>query len=79
MIVTNGNDPIAEAIDRESYEYLSTTWPDLLDAIDIRVKQGAKPERLRRYTQSLVGADREGIALRVEQAARHSRRIQEAA
>lgn len=75
MITTNGSsNPIAEALDKMSYDYLSTAFPDLIMAIDIEVAQGSSPERLRFITQRHVGADRENLALRVEQAARYMRR-----
>lgn len=74
---TNGGNPIADALDKMSYDYLSTAFPDLVLAIDTEVAQGSSPERLRFITQRHVGADRENLALRVEQAARYMRKRQQ--
>ncbi len=73
----NGSNPIADALDKMSYDYLSTAFPDLVIAIDQEVSTGSSPERLRFITQRHVGADRENLALRVEQAARYMRKRQQ--
>lgn len=74
---TNGNGTpnngkaLAAALDRMSYEYLSTNAPDLVLAIDQELRIGTAPEGIRFIVQRHVGPDREGLALRCEQAARY--------
>ena len=62
---------LGAALDRMSYEYLATNAPDLLVAIDLELRNGTAPESVRFIVQRHVGPDREGLALRCEQAARH--------
>ena len=62
---------LGEALDRMSYEYLSTNAPDLVVAIDRELAQGSTPEGIRFVVQRYVGPDRDGLARRCEQAARH--------
>ncbi|MBP8293899.1 MAG: hypothetical protein KAX65_14070 [Caldilineaceae bacterium] len=69
---TNGaGHGLTAALDRMSYEYLSTNAPDLVVAIDRELRTGAQPEAIRFIVQRHVGPDREGLALRCEQAARY--------
>lgn len=65
-----GNALIA-ALDRMSYEWLATNAPDLVVAIDQELRNGTEPEGVRFIVQRHVGPDREGLALRCEQAARY--------
>ena len=62
---------LAAALDRMSYEWLSTNAPDLVVAIDQELQVGTEPEGIRFIVQRHVGPDREGLALRCEQAARY--------
>ena len=75
MSTTNGKSltgvALTAALDRMSYEYLSTNAPDLVVAIDKELRSGAEPEGIRFIVQRHVGPDREGLALRCEQAARY--------
>ena len=72
---TNGNGKagaaLTTALDRMSYEYLATNAPDLVVAIDQELHAGSAPESIRFIVQRHVGPDREGLALRCEQAARY--------
>ena len=69
---------LAAALDRLSYEYLSTNAPDLFVAIDQELRAGAEPESIRFIVQRHVGPDREGLAMRCEQAARYMAQMQTA-
>jgi hypothetical protein len=62
---------LAAALDRMSYEYLSTNAPDLIVAINQELQNGIDPKGIRFIVQRHVGPDREGLALRCEQAARY--------
>jgi len=62
---------LTAALDRMSFEYLSTNAPDLIVAIDQELQAGTEPEGIRFIVQRHVGPDREGLALRCEQAARY--------
>lgn len=62
---------LTAALDRMSYEWLATNAPDLVVAIEQELRSGAQPEAIRFVVQRHVGPDREGLALRCEQAARH--------
>lgn len=70
---TNARTGIAlgAALDRMSYEYLSTNAPDLVMAIDAELRNGTEPEGVRFIVQRYVGPDRDNLARRCEQAARH--------
>lgn len=73
MKTTNGTNgkALAAALDRDSYEWLAVNRPDIAMAIDTELRNGMEPEGIRFVVQRHVGADREGLALRCEQAARH--------
>lgn len=62
---------LTNALDRMSYEYLSTTAPDLIVAIGQELRSGVAPETVRFIVQRHVGPERDGLALRCEQAARY--------
>lgn len=68
---TNNGKALVAALDRMSYEYLSTNAPDLVLAIDQELRTGTEPSGIRFIVQRHVGPDREGLALRCEQAARY--------
>lgn len=63
--------PLITALDRMSYEYLSTNAPDLIVAIDQELREGIDPAGIRFRVQRHVGSDRENLARRCEQAARY--------
>lgn len=64
---------LTAALDRMSYDWLSVNAPDLVMAIEQELGGGAEPAGIRMIVQRHVGADRENLALRCEQAARHLR------
>lgn len=68
---TGPGQSLTAALDRMSYEYLATNAPDLVSAISAELSGGTGPEAIRFIVQRHVGPDREGLALRCEQAARH--------
>jgi hypothetical protein len=79
MAPKNGkSSPLIQALDRMSYEYLSTNAPDLIVAIDQELHEGLTPAEIRFRVQRHVGPDREGLALRCEQAARYMTTMMEA-
>lgn len=65
------NSPLTEALDAMSYQWLSAQAPELVMAIDKELDSGRNPYQIRLVTQRHVGPDRDGLALRCEQAARH--------
>jgi len=67
----NALQPLQAAIDADAYDYLSQHAPGYVTAIDKALQQGSTPAQIRWYVQSQVGADRLGLALRCEQAARY--------
>lgn len=74
---TNGNgngDALVAALDRMSYEWLSTNAPDLILAISKELPN-MTPQGIRFIVQRHVGPDRENLAMRCEQAARHIHRV----
>lgn len=66
---------LVAALDKMSYEYLATNAPDLVVAIEQEMRAGSAPEAVRFAVQRHVGPDREGLALRCEQAARYMARV----
>lgn len=61
---------LRDALDAESFDYLTVHAPRLLDAIEFELNSGRSPGQLRRMVQDNIGPERAGLALRVEQAAR---------
>lgn len=61
--------PIIAALDRDSYDWLSTAAPELLDAIESEVAAGRTPEAVGRMVAAHVGAERSALAIRCQQAA----------
>ena len=68
---------LIEAIDRDGYEWLLAYAPHYIAAIEDELRQGATPERIRYMVSRNVGPDRQGLALRCEQAARYLQRTME--
>lgn len=66
-------DRLGKALDRESYEWLASHAPDILEAVEAEVNAGRTPEQIRIFVIRRTG--RGEIALRVEQAARHVKGI----
>jgi hypothetical protein len=63
--------PLTEALDAMSYQWLSAQVPELVMAIEAELTGGRSPYQIRLLAQRHVGPDRDGLALRREQAARH--------
>lgn len=68
--------PILDALDAESHEYLGNTAPELLSAIESEIASGMRPDAIRRLVAAHVGSDRQALAVRCLQAARHAARMQ---
>lgn len=63
--------PLQPAIDFDGYNWMSTYAPFYVDPIKECLKLGATPEEIKRDISAQVGPDRQGIAIRAEQCARH--------
>lgn len=59
---------LSDALDEQSYEWMLSAHPQILDAIESEVAAGATPEAIRRFVMRQTG--RAEIALRCEQVAR---------
>lgn len=63
---------LGAAIDEESYSFLETHAPGLLEAVAAEVAHGRTPEEIRRFVyQRTNGRNNGALADRCEQAARH--------
>ncbi len=62
------------ALDEVSYQWLASEHPPLVEAIGEELKRGLTPRQIRLRVQDRT--DRRELALRCEQAARHSQRMQ---
>lgn len=71
--------PILQALDAESYDYLSTAAPELLTAVEQEVANGRSPEAIGRMVAAHVGSDRTALAIRCRQAAAYVQRMQDRA
>ena len=68
-------DLLDAAIDAESYQWLEVSAPGLATAVSVAIEQGMTPREIRFYVGRKVGPDRQSLALRCEQAARHMERM----
>lgn len=68
--------PIVEALNADSWQWLSTTAPELLDAVESEVASGKSPDQIARLVAAHVGPERNALATRVLQAAMHVERTQ---
>lgn len=68
---TTTMDRLGKALDRESYEWLASHAPDILEAVEAEVNAGRTPEQIRIFVIRRTG--REELAMRTEQAANHIR------
>lgn len=59
---------LSVALDRESWHWLSDQLPTIADGVQGAVRQGAKPDDVRRFVMAHI--QRFELALRCEQAAR---------
>jgi len=60
---------LRDALDKESYEWMSGAVPEVLDALEREVAGGRTPEQVKLFVLKHTG--RLELALRCEQAARH--------
>lgn len=74
--MTISRSPILDALDAESWQWLSATAPELLSAIESEVASGKSPAQIGRLVSAHVGAERNALTVRVFQAARHCVRTQ---
>lgn len=63
--------PLLIAIDQDAYEWLAVYAPIYLAAIERELSMGRSPLDIRQIVSSNIGPDRQALALRCEQAARH--------
>lgn len=68
--------PILDALDADSWQWMSATSPELLDAIEREVADGKTPAQIQRTIAAHVGPERNALATRAYQAARHCARMQ---
>ena len=67
-------DPLLVAIDEDAYQWLQESAPRYLSAIEQALEDGDTPESVYSVVSYNVGPDRQGIARRCQQAARHIQR-----
>ena len=60
---------LGEVLDRESYTWLASTHPDILEAIEAEVGAGRTPDDVRMF--GLLRTGRGELAMRCQAAARH--------
>lgn len=68
---------IDAVIDLDAYAWLTQYHPAMVDAIEHHLHKGASPEQIRRHVQSVAGPERDALAARCEQCARHIQRIEQ--
>lgn len=61
------------ALDYESYTWLAENLPKILEALEVEVARGVKPDDVHLYVLGEYG--REELAQRLRQAARHMQRV----
>lgn len=62
--------PLVEAtLNKESYDFLVDNWPELAQAIEGEVRNGARPDEVGRFVMRKT--QRERLAMRSRQAAGH--------
>lgn len=69
--------PILDALNAESYAWLSTQCPELLTAIETEIANGRSPEAIARLVAAHVGSERQALATRCFQAASYIQRNME--
>jgi hypothetical protein len=67
---------LEQVIDQDGYLWLAVNAPAYLTAIQNALTKGETPETIRTYVSQRVGPERQGLALRCEQAARHLQRME---
>jgi hypothetical protein len=66
---------LAKVLDRESYEWLTSHQPDIVDAIESEVDDGNAPGDIKLMVLRMT--QRQELALRCYMAARHYKRVSE--
>lgn len=69
---------LARAAELDAYNWLESNHPEYVNALEEAVGQGAEPDRIRRFMIQYAGEHRAEMAKRLELAARHIKKIQEA-
>jgi len=65
---------LAAAIDAESWQWLDDNAPLYATAVQNEINAGKTPQQIRHYVMKQT--QRQGIAMRCEQAARHLQRVE---
>lgn len=60
---------LQKALDKESYEWLASNAPDILEALEVEVGRGSKPDDIHLFVRGEY--ERPELAQRLRQAARH--------
>lgn len=68
-MIVQAMDRLGKALNRESYEWLASQHPDILEAVEAEVTAGRTPESIRLFVIRKTGRDE--LAARCEQAAYH--------
>ena len=63
--------PLLTAIDADAFDWLVRYAPVYVEAIEKELRTGRSPSEIRYIVQTNIGPDRQALALRCEQAARH--------
>ncbi len=61
------------ALDKQSFEWLASNAPEILEALEIEVSHGVKPDDVHLYVRGEY--ERPELAQRLRQAARHMQRV----
>ncbi len=69
MMITRKLTKLSAAIDEQSYEWMLSNYPQMLEAIEAEIAAGCTPDEIRRFVVRQTG--RLEIALRCEQVARY--------
>lgn len=67
--------PLIDALDNESYEWMLSNHPILLDAVQKEIAAGKTPDDIRKLALRHVGPERDGLVRRCEQVARYLVRV----
>lgn len=65
---------LGRTLDKESYEWLASQHPDILEAVEAEVGAGRTPEQIRLYV--IRATNRTELAQRCQQSARHIKRME---
>lgn len=71
--MTNEYTDLDRVLDEESWDYLNDNYPALAISVQTEVGKGNSPEAIKRRVIGRIGAHREPLAQRCENAARYLR------